>query len=457
MNKNLTATFIHDNLSFEQAATRYEHRRRDFLKKCKHLCVISGVRHSLEQQNFWLLCDYPLFQDPSLLYLTGLNQEKVALIFNPFTSKICLALPEYNEKKVFWDGHFLGYSQDNVDAIKKAFKYDDVIDYASLFEYLEQELYLSNCSKIATIWNEDKSQNNQLHDFQFYFKEDLSTFIKSLDKTYQLENYSHNMNSRLCLDDVDINNAKQANECANSAFKITCENLHTCSSETDVAGFLKGSIYKQCPLGQSFPAIIASEKNAAILHYKKNDAPLVKNSLLLLDFGCRLHNVVSDISRTIPVNGTFNPLQALLYTIVLDAQKEVESLVKVGCSIDDLNTRCWEFIESELNKKVTNQNGIMKRAYKTQPHNVGHLIGHCVHDGDPFRLYRNQPLKEGMIISNEPGIYGYFELEINGQLYQEHCGIRIEDNLLVQKNGCINLSSMIPKEIPAIEALISKH
>jgi Xaa-Pro aminopeptidase len=59
-----------------------------------------------------------------------------------------------------------------------------------------------------------------------------------------------------------------------------------------------------------------------------------------------------------------------------------------------------------------------------------------------------------MLISNEPGIYGHFELEINGTLYSEHIGIRIEDDLLITKNGCENLSKEIPKEIADLVSLI---
>ena len=81
-------------------------------------------------------------------------------------------------------------------------------------------------------------------------------------------------------------------------------------------------------------------------------------------------------------------------------------------------------------------------------------MGEQEHDGDPHRVYQDQPLREGWQISNEPGLYGHFSMTLGGKRYSEWIGIRIEDDLLITKNGCRNLSEEIPKEIHEIEALI---
>jgi Xaa-Pro aminopeptidase len=449
-----TSTFINDGLSFDEAVNRYHTRQQAFLNRCTDICIINGVSTPLDQHNFWLLSDYPLYQNPTTLFLTGLNQLNVAIIFNPFNSTISLAIPQKDDKKVFWEGHFLGYDSERIDTIKRLFKFDEIIHFNDIFTYLETQLSEANSNRLSAFWYEDSISQKPLEDSHFLFKLKLETSFKSIKKDIEILNCHDLLKDRLCLDQIDQNNAKHANFLAKNVFTACCKSLKSAKSETEIAGILKGEIYKQCPLGQSFPAIVATGKNASILHYQKNDSPLEKNGLLLLDFGCRYHNVVSDISRTLPVNGRFNPLQKILYLIVLKAQKHVESKVKAGICIDELNQECWKLIETELELNLLNRNGKMTRAYETQPHNVSHLIAHSVHDGDPFRLYRSNALKEGMIISNEPGLYGYFELEINGIVYKEHCGIRIEDNLLVQQNGCLNLSTSIPKEIAEIELLL---
>ena len=98
-------------------------------------------------------------------------------------------------------------------------------------------------------------------------------------------------------------------------------------------------------------------------------------------------------------------------------------------------------MDSLLEKDFIAKGGTMKRNYKKQPHNVGHLLGIQTHDGDPFRSYRHSPLTPGAIITIEPGLYGEFKL--NGESI--HCGIRIEDNILISSSGCTNLSIDIPK------------
>ena len=173
----------------------------------------------------------------------------------------------------------------------------------------------------------------------------------------------------------------------------------------------------------------------------------------LLDFGLRHWHMPSDVSRTIPISGTFTPLQRCLYTIVLEAQMAVENLAKEGVTIQELNDLCWTTLETLLNERFHNQGGISQRAYTRQPHNVSHLMGLMVHDGDPYRNYRTLPLNAGMAISNEPGLYGEFEITLDGIHYKDIIGIRIEDNLLITKTGCINLTNC-PKTCDDIETLL---
>ena len=98
---------------------------------------------------------------------------------------------------------------------------------------------------------------------------------------------------------------------------------------------------------------------------------------------------------------------------------------------------------------------ILERHYKTRPHNIGHLIAHSVHDGDPFRHYSSEPLEIGMVLTNEPGLYGHFEMIIDDEFYSEDCGIRIEDQLLITDKGCQNLTKNCPKSIDELEHLLA--
>jgi len=81
-------------------------------------------------------------------------------------------------------------------------------------------------------------------------------------------------------------------------------------------------------------------------------------------------------------------------------------------------------------------------------------MGEQEHDGDPFRIYQDQPLREGLMISNEPGLYGTFKIRLEGRTWTRSLGIRIEDDLVVTSRGCQNLSKRIPKDPEALERLI---
>jgi Xaa-Pro aminopeptidase len=82
-------------------------------------------------------------------------------------------------------------------------------------------------------------------------------------------------------------------------------------------------------------------------------------------------------------------------------------------------------------------------------------MGEQEHEGDPYRIYQDYPLKEGWQISNEPGLYGHFEITLKGRKYSEWIGIRVEDDLLITKGGCRNLCAGVPKEIAELEALMA--
>jgi len=208
------------------------------------------------------------------------------------------------------------------------------------------------------------------------------------------------------------------------------------------------------PYGLSFPSIIASGKNATVLHYMKNDDDFSRDEMVLMDFGVRWMTMHADISRTVPASGRFNHMQKLLYEIVLRAQWKVEQKAAPGVTIEQLNDVCWGSINHDLENTFRKWGGKFKLQYDKRPHGVSHLMGEQEHDGDPFRNYCTQPMKPGWMISNEPGLYGEFKIMLYGGDYDAELGIRIEDNLLITDMGCINLSRGVPKTVTEIHQLM---
>ena len=191
----------------------------------------------------------------------------------------------------------------------------------------------------------------------------------------------------------------------------------------------------------SFKTIAATGINATVLHYTTNDTILKEDELILFDLGCRTDLYISDISRTFPVNGKFTERQKEVYEKVLDVNKKCIKFLKAGVTWKEYNDyaryllaeACIELGLIEDKKDVV----------KYYMHSIGHSIGLDTHD--PSLNYL--PITEGMTLTVEPGLY----------IEEEKIGIRIEDDVLITKDGCINLSENIIKEVNDIEKFMKNR
>jgi Xaa-Pro aminopeptidase len=411
--KTYSQAFLSEGLG-DKAPLFYAKRRQKHLANLDSLCIYFSVEKEGEQR----IC-----QKPEFLYLTGINQSGVILVLDPLakkrSEKEILFLPEKNAKMEFWNGIRLGLPEPRIKEIT-GFKTTFLAkDFNSWFK-----------KRIANLKRKHIFSNEVAHS-------ELSCCKLNITDVSEIH-----LKQRSILEPERIALAKKAQEITKDAFLKILPNISSYKNERVLSADLE-CFMMQTSTGLAFPSIVAAGKNACTLHYAKKDCPIEKGNLLLLDFGCRYNTVCCDISRTIPVSGKFNPLQKLLYNIVLDTQKFHEKNVKAGLTLIELDKKAWIFLEKKLDERFTKRGGKMQRCYVGKPHGISHLIGDIAHEGN--KDYLKKPLKSGMLISNEPGIYGHFELEIDGKLYSEHIGIRIEDDLLITKSGCKNLSAKIPK------------
>ena len=185
----------------------------------------------------------------------------------------------------------------------------------------------------------------------------------------------------------------------------------------------------------SFGTIMASGKNACILHYESNNQDIEKDCLMLMDLGSSTNGYASDISRTFPVSGKFTDRQKAIYQVVLDCNKACIDYATAGMSWKELNDYARNFLAEGLVKLniIENHDDVSKYYY----HSIGHSLGLDVHDPNLAAL----GLLEGMVITIEPGLY----------VEEESIVVRIEDNILITKGKAINLSECIIKEVSDIE------
>ncbi len=196
---------------------------------------------------------------------------------------------------------------------------------------------------------------------------------------------------------------------------------------------------EQC--GHAFHTICATGRNATTLHYGENNCQAEPGDMVLCDLGASYEYYNADITRTFPVNGHFTARQKEVYEVVLKANKMVMEHARPGVTLRELNNLVIEFYERELPKiGLLNKDDTVRDYYF---HSVSHHLGLETHD---VAIY-DAPLQSGNVITDEPGLY----------LEDEGIGIRIEDDLLITEEGCVNLSSSIIKEVDDIESYMTRR
>lgn len=192
---------------------------------------------------------------------------------------------------------------------------------------------------------------------------------------------------------------------------------------------------------RAFNTIVASGRNGTVLHYEENNSQLEDGQLILLDLGAEYENYCADISRTIPVNGKFTSRQRDIYNVVLRALEETIKMVKPGVTLKELNDHTKEILGQGCKELgiIKHEDELSKYYY----HGVGHFLGLDTHDVGNRAL----PLKAGMVVTIEPGLY----------IEEEGIGIRIEDDILVTETGNENLSKDIIKSVEDIEEFMKNR
>lgn len=216
--------------------------------------------------------------------------------------------------------------------------------------------------------------------------------------------------------------------------------------------------------GARFPAynpIVGAGKNTCILHYISNNQKIADGDMVLIDAGAEYQNYAADITRTFPANGKFSGEQKAIYELVLESQLAAIKTVKPGASWTAAQTAVVKVITQGLVDlgllKGNVDTLIEKEAYfPFYMHRSGHWLGLDVHDAGRYRVGAKwRSLQPGMVFTVEPGIY--ISADIPGVHKRWHnIGVRIEDNVLVTKNGRDVLSANIPKTVKDIEALMAK-
>lgn len=388
--------------------------------------------------------NFPYRQHSNLFYLTGIGQEKSILLLapdcpNPKLREV-LFLLETNEHIAVWNGH--KYTMDEARKLSgiENIKWLDTYE-ASLAEilYHTQNVYFDIDENYR--YTMDYTSRNLHLANELKLKYPSHTYYRAFPLLTQL---------RLIKQAEEIDVIKTACNITAQAFDRVLRFTKPNVMEYHIQAEIEHEFRINQAWEHSYYPIVASGKSACVLHYIDNDKECKDGDLLLLDFGAEYMNYSSDLSRTIPVNGTFSQRQKDVYNAVLHVMKQAKTMMLAGTSIDAYHAKVCKLMEQEMillglfsQADVNNQNPDKPMFMKYFMHGTSHFMGIDVHDLG----LRNIELKPGMLLTNEPGIY----------IPEEGIGIRIENDILITDKEPIDLMENIPLEVEDIETIMKNN
>lgn len=381
-------------------------------------------------------------QNSNTYYLSGIDQEETILIMYPDAPnkewKEVLLVRETSERIQVWEGW--KYSKDEARHTSGVEK----VRYSDGFNSLIRQM-LSTCDGVYVNVNEyERTSMKRMgpsHDFAAMLQREYPAH--ALKRAYPIV-----ANLRAIKRDADLAQMKEAIRMTKSAFDRVLNFVRPGVWEYEIEAEVTHEFIRNRARGHAYDPIIASGKNACVLHYIFNSAQCKDGDLLLMDFGADYGNYAADLSRTIPVNGKFTQRQKDVYNACLRAHKAAKAMLVVGNTYEQLMKDLGIVMTEELlGLGLLTQEDIEEQtedspAYKKYfMHGNSHYLGLDTHDVGN----RYQPFKPGMVYTNEPGIY----------IPDEGLGVRIENDVLITEEGPVDLMDDIPIEVEEIEAIMA--
>jgi Xaa-Pro aminopeptidase len=395
---------------------------------------------------------YPFRQDSDFFYLTGFNEAESLAVFIPGRKQgeYVLFCKEFDEKKALWEGAHAG-----LEGATKHYEADDSFPIADVDDILPG--MLENKSKVFYPMGKDNELDHKLLEWINHIRKQSRTGVSAPGELASLEHIIHEM--RLFKSTEELNLIRRAVRVSAKAHIRAMQHCKPGLYEYQIEAEILHEFTQDGLRAVAYPSIVAGGQNACVLHYTENKDKLNKGDLLLIDAGVECDHYAADITRTFPVSGKFSDAQKQLYQLVLDAQAAALAEIRPGVAWNKAHEASVQVLTQGMVKlgllKGRVNKLIKEEKYKQfYMHRIGHWLGMDVHDVGDYKIRDEWRLLEpGMVLTVEPGLYVPANCESVDQQWRG-IGIRIEDDVLVTKQGHEVLTHMAPKAIADIEALM---
>lgn len=398
--------------------------------------------------------DYEFRQDSDFYALTQLNEPESVAVISPShdSHKYVLFVRPRNKEMEIWNGLRAG-----IEGAISQYGADAAYDISQLSSVLPK--YLENNQKLYYRFGQRESNDLRVIKYLNSLKAAIRAGKQTPSTIIDPSSLLHELRLRKSADEI---------ESMRTAARISAEGhvaaMKACKPgmyEYELEALIEYVFRSKGANGVAYQSIVGSGFNSTILHYNTNNAQIQDGDLVLIDAGAEYNMFAGDITRTFPANGKYSKAQQAIYELVLHSNKEVIKMIKPGESFMALHEKTIDIITQGLIDlgllAGDHKENVERKTYERFfMHRTGHWLGMDVHDVGRYKLEDGwRKIEPGMAFTVEPGIY--IQPSTEGASEEFHnIGIRVEDDIVVTENGCEVLTSLVPKEIADIEALMKE-
>ncbi|KAF6266603.1 peptidase M24, structural domain-containing protein [Scenedesmus sp. NREL 46B-D3] len=383
---------------------------------------------------------YPYRQDADFLYLTGLQQQSVAIVQTDGSAGYSyqLYVPSADVEKERWDGAWLGQQ-----AAQQVFKADEVYSILELPARVQQLA----ASASAVLFDFDRHNSYQFQSLRQSLHEAIGK-----GKTMPLKPHMHRL--RWVKSPGELALMRSSATIAAQAMQRCMALSHAGVHEQLLATEFECGVKLAGASRLAYPVVAGGGADSCTIHYSRNDKQVGDGQVLLMDAGCEYHGYVSDVTRTWPVNGRYTAEQRQVYETVLEVRRRCLEAAVPGNTLGKVHQLSVQLLSEGLRDlgllPLATLQDFQKGLYREfYCHSVGHYLGMDVHDTNTVGPHRT--LEPGVVMAIEPGLYIPDHPQFGAYA---GIGVRIEDDVLVTHNGAEVLSDAVPVDPDHIEALV---